>query len=101
MKKKRKLLYLPREDMYKILLKMKLLTVLMCIAFAAPAVTSYSQSTLFNMKLNKATVMEVFQQIEDNSEFILLYNEKMLDVNREVNVNVKNKTIESVLDQGI
>ncbi len=99
MKKKRKLLCLPREDRYKILLKMKLLTVLMGIAFAAPAVTSYSQSTLFNMKMNKATVMEVFQQIEDNSEFILLYNEKILDVNREVNVNVKSKTIESVLDQ--
>ncbi len=93
------MLCFPQEGMHKILLKMKLLTVLMLAAFAVSAANSYSQQTLFNLKLNNASVREVFQQIEDNSEFILLYNEKTLDVNREVDVKVKNKTVESVLDQ--
>ncbi|MBT3383149.1 MAG: TonB-dependent receptor [Prolixibacteraceae bacterium] len=41
----------------------------------------------------------MFQQIEENSEFILLYNEEFVDVQRKVDVKVKNETVESVLDQ--
>ncbi len=99
MKKKRRMLCFPRGSMRKILLKMKLLTVLMLAVFAVSAADSYSQATKFNISLNNVTVREVFKQIEEKSEFILLYNEKSLDVNREVNVNVKDQSVESVLDQ--
>lgn len=100
MKKKRTLLRFPRGSMAKILLKMKLLTVLLLSVFAVSAANnSYSQQTKFNLKLNNVTVKQVFVEIEENSEFILLYNENIVDVNRKVNVQVKNKTIESVLDK--
>lgn len=99
MKKKRTLLRFPRGSMAKFLLKMKLLTVLLLSAFAVSATNSYSQQTLFNLKFDNITVKQVFQQIEDNSEFILLYNEKEVDVNRKVDVNVKNKKVETILDQ--
>lgn len=99
MKKKRTMLRFPRGSMAKFLLKMKLLTVLMLSVFAVSAGNSYSQATKFNLKLNNVAVGKVFQQIEENSEFILLYNEKEVDVNRKVNVKVKNKTVESILDQ--
>ena len=99
MKKKRTMLRFPRGSMAKILLKMKLLTVLMLTVFAVSAADSYSQATKFNLRLNDVPVSEVFRQIEENSEFILLYNEKSVDVHREVDVKVKNETVESVLDQ--
>ena len=99
MKKKRTMLRFPRGSMAKILLRMKLLTVFMFCVFAVSAADSYSQATKFNFRLNGVTVRQVFETIEENSEFILLYNEKSVDVNRKVDVRVKDETVESVLDQ--
>lgn len=99
MKKTRTILCLARGSIAKILLKMKLLTVLMLSAFAVSAGNIYSQQTKFNLELNNTTMRVVFQQIEDNSEFVLLYNEKVVDVDRKVNVNAKNVTVETVLEQ--
>ncbi|QIA08345.1 TonB-dependent receptor [Draconibacterium halophilum] len=78
---------------------MKLLTVLMLIVFATSAADSYSQATKFNLRLNNVSVKQVFQEIENNSEFILLYNEKNVELNRKVSINVNDKTVESILDQ--
>jgi TonB-linked SusC/RagA family outer membrane protein len=99
MKKRSKLLYFPRGSMYKILLKMKLLTFLMFTVLAVSAADSYSQTAKFSLKLKDATVKEVFDHIEDNSEFILLYNEKWVDVNRRVDIDVRNETVEKILNQ--
>lgn len=99
MKKKLNGRYSPREGILKILLKMKLITIFLLVAFAATSSNSYSQGTKFNLRLNDVTVKDVFQQIEENSEFILLYNEKSVDLNRKVNVRVKDETVESVLEQ--
>jgi len=99
MKKKRTSLYFPRGSMAKILLRMKLLTVFMLCVFAVSAAESYSQSTKFNFDLSDVTVRQVFQTIEENSEFILLYNEKSVDVSRKVNVKVDDESVESVLNQ--
>ena len=100
MKKKRTVLCFPRGSMAKILLKMKLLTILLLSVFAVSAANnSYSQQTKFNLKLSEVSVREVFEEIEKNSEFILLYDENDVDVKRTVNVLVENKTVEDILDQ--
>ena len=41
----------------------------------------------------------MFKYIEENSEFILLYNEKWIDINRRVNIDVKDLTVEEILNQ--
>lgn len=99
MKKKQNGRYSPRAGISKILLKMKLITLFLLIAFAASSANSYSQVTKFSLRLIDVTVKDVFQQIEENSEFILLYNEKSVDLNRKLSVRVKDETIESVLEQ--
>lgn len=99
MKKKVNGRYSPREGISKLLMKMKLLTIFMLVALAATSANSYSQVTRFNLRLNDITVKEVFQQIEENSEFILLYNEKSVDLNRKVSVRAKDDTVESILEQ--
>ncbi|MEZ5103985.1 MAG: TonB-dependent receptor [Draconibacterium sp.] len=79
---------------------MKLLTLFLFAVLAVSAADrSYSQATKFSFKLSNATVGEVFHEIEQNSEFILLYNEKSVDVNRRVDVTVENETVEPVLNQ--
>ena len=83
----------------KFLLKMKLLTFFVFASIASVTANSYSQQTKFNMSLENITVRKVFQEIEDKSEFIFLYSEKSVDVNRKVDVKVENETVSSILDQ--
>ncbi len=100
MKKKRTVLCFPRGSMAKIFLKMKLLTILLLSVVAVSAANNtYSQQTKFNLKLAEVSVQTVFDEIEKNSEFILLYDENDVDVNRKVNVTVENETVESILNQ--
>ena len=99
MKKKCKRKSFPSGGISKILLRMKLLTFFILVSMVTGTASSYSQLTKFSLKLSGATVKEVFHDIESNSEFILLYNEKLLDVNRKVDVDVNDKTVESILSQ--
>ncbi|MCK9412809.1 MAG: SusC/RagA family TonB-linked outer membrane protein [Prolixibacteraceae bacterium] len=85
--------------MTKILLRMKILAVFMLISIATVSAKSYSQQTKLSFSLNQVTVAQVFSEIEKNSEFILLYNEKTLDLNRTVSLNVDNEGIENILMQ--
>lgn len=100
MKKKCKRKCFPPGSVCRILLRMKLLTffVLMTTMVTTGAV-SYSQQTKFSMELNGVTISRVFQEIEENSEFIFLYNEKQLDTSRKVNIRATDKPVESILDQ--
>lgn len=99
MKKNETVPCLLKRSMVKILLRMKLLSFLLLATFAVSAANSYSQQTRFSFELNNTSVEKVFQYIEDNSEFILLYNEKYIDVDRKISVDVKDETVETILDQ--
>ncbi|MDR0574515.1 MAG: TonB-dependent receptor [Tannerella sp.] len=58
----------------------------------------YSQTTLINLHLNNATVEDVINGIEEQSEFRFLYNKKIVDVESKVSINARNENITSVLD---
>jgi len=88
-----------KVDVNEIILKMKLLTLLIFIAFVSASASSYSQATKFNLDMRDVTVGEVFQKIEEQSDFVILFNEKTLDINRKVDVNVHDKAVENILDQ--
>ena len=59
---------------------------------------TYSQTKGLTIDLKNSTVKEVLQNIETQSEFYFMYSEKLVDVKREVSVNVKDKKINEVLD---
>ncbi len=99
MKKKRNVMSILRMDRDEILLKMKLLTLLIFAAFVSASASSYSQLVKFNLNLKDVSISDVFQKIEEQSEFIILFNEKSLNVDRKVNVTVKDGTVDQILDQ--
>ena len=78
---------------------MKLITILLITLFAISATDSYSQQATFTLELNSAPVKLVFQHIEKNSEFILLYSEQSVDLNRIVSVRVIDQPVDALLDQ--
>ena len=59
---------------------------------------SYSQTTFLSLNLKDAKVQTVMQQIEDQTEFFFLYSRSVVDVERTVDVKVKNEKIAKVLD---
>ncbi|MDR1407481.1 MAG: SusC/RagA family TonB-linked outer membrane protein, partial [Tannerella sp.] len=58
----------------------------------------YSQTALINLRMNNATVEDVINGIEEQSEFRFLYNKKIVDVESKVSILANNESITSVLD---
>jgi len=84
----------------KILIVMKTTILLLLISgLSVFASESYAQTKTITLHLQNASLKEVLQQIEDQSEFRFMYSEKLIDVQRKVSVNFENQKINEVLNQ--
>lgn len=98
MKKKRIRVPVPNRVLFK-LWKIMRLSVFFLLLFVAQtfATVTYSQQTKLTLKMQSAKVIDVLGKIEDESEFFFLFNQKLVDVERKVNVDVKNESIDKIL----
>ncbi len=64
----------------------------------AHASDTYSQSAKLSLDFKGVELNTILDKIEDESEFYFLYNEKLLDINRKVDLRVDNKLINDILD---
>lgn len=88
------------HSLYKILLTMRISVILLVIGIGQIyAADSYSQSTRLNLDFRATELSEVLKSIEAQSEFYFLYNVKLLDVNRQVNLHARNELIMTILDR--
>src|SRR5665648_361473 len=83
----------------KLFLIMRLSFIMLIVSSLAVMGNSYSQSTKFSFQLSNATIKDVFQEIEHNSEFIIVYSDDIIDVSKEVSVKVEDVSVEKILDQ--
>ncbi len=85
----------------KLLLTMKLILVLICGLGLLNGIAnnSYAQTTKISLDFKDVSIKDVLSYIEDNSEFSFMYDNNDVDVNRKVNIRVKDKTIDLILDQ--
>ena len=88
--------YYLRKTMRIMRLSLFLIVISTAMAFSA---TSYSQSTKLSLDLNNATVKEVIKAIENQSEFLFFYQEKHVDLNRQVTLNATGQDVETILNQ--
>ena len=65
---------------------------------AVYAASTYAEQTTLTVRMNNRTVKDVFNYIEKNSEFIFVYHGSNINLNRKVNVNVHNQTVETILN---
>lgn len=68
------------------------------IIFTVSASDSYSQAKRMNVQLRNCTILDVFKQIEENSEFIFLYRNEDLNNSKTLNVDIQSATIDEVLN---
>ncbi|PXX28322.1 TonB-linked SusC/RagA family outer membrane protein [Arenibacter sp. ARW7G5Y1] len=80
-------------------LKMKLsLLFLITVSFVMQANSSYSQKTKISLDVGNATMEEVIDVIEANTEFKFIFNTKTVNLKRKVSISVKKVSIKRVLD---
>lgn len=83
----------------KILLKMKITLVIILISVVQVfAVGAYSQNARISLRKDNSSIEEILKLIEDQSNFYFLYNGKLIDVSRKVNLNVTDEKIDRTLD---
>lgn len=99
MKKKRIGAPVPIRALTK-LWKIMRLSVFFLFLFVAQtfAIVTYSQQSRLTLKMRDAKVIDVLGRIEDESQFFFLFNQKLVDVECQVNVDVKNESIDKILD---
>ncbi len=59
--------------------------------------SSYSQNTRLSLNLKDVSIENVLDEIENQSEFFFLFNQKLVNVDRKVDINAKNKQIKDIL----
>ncbi len=84
----------------KVLRIMKLtIFLLLTSVISVFASKTYSQTKVLHLDMTNSTVKEVLQNIEDQSEFVFMYSEKLVDVKRKVSINIEDKKVNEVLDE--
>ena len=63
------------------------------------AASAYSQLTKITLKMSDSRIEEVLNQIESKSEFYFLFDQKQIDINRKVSINVEDEKIAAILDE--
>lgn len=58
----------------------------------------YSQNTVINLKLENATVEQVLDKIEKETEYSFLFTDKSVDIDWTVNIDIHGKSINEILE---
>ncbi|MCX6222686.1 MAG: TonB-dependent receptor [Bacteroidia bacterium] len=72
---------------------------LMTSALGLFATRSYSQNTRVTLDLKSVTVKEALKAIENTSEFFFIYNNELINVDRKIDINVKDQKISDILSK--
>lgn len=59
----------------------------------------YAQSKFFTIEMSNATIKDVCDYIEDNSEFVFLYDKNAINLNARVDISLRKRTIQEILDK--
>src|SRR5690554_1817248 len=71
---------------------------LFVLVFQMQAEETYSQSAKISLDMKNSSIEKILQTIEERSEFYFLYNSKLIDVDRKLDIQAIDETIASILD---
>lgn len=84
---------------HKLILKMKLTFLIFLGCLMQVSATVYSQTTKFSFDFQNTKVVDVLKEIQDKSDFRFFYQREQVDVNRKVDLKVKDQRVEAILDE--
>jgi TonB-linked SusC/RagA family outer membrane protein len=89
--------FFPKRKLKKLILIMRLSALFLMVLSLNLSASVYSQNTKFTVDLNGKTVREVFQILEQQSEFRFFYNDDFSYIDNVVDMDVKNENVEQIL----
>ena len=99
MKKKRLCFRLPRGMREKIEKVMKLFWILMCVFTFSVSAESLAQQERVSLNLKDVAVRALFDEIQRQTNLYFVFNTELTDRLGQLSVNVKDETVENVLDR--
>lgn len=90
--------FLMKKHLLKILITMKFTILFLMLTASQIFGSAFSQTVKLNLDLKNASVTDVFAAIENQSKFKFLYHDALLEGEKSRNVQVKDQTIEEILD---
>ncbi len=84
---------------YKWIKIMKLTILFMFLGLMQLSASVYSQNTRLSLDLRNSRVIDVLEEIEDQSEFRFAYSSEYIDLDRRVTVSVDKRSIQDILHQ--
>ena len=92
----------PYVDSLKKLMRIMRLTILLLFGcMLTVSANSYAQKTRLDINLSNTSIRDLFGYIEENSEFVFLYRNEDFNVNKKVVLNLKDATINQILDEAL
>ncbi|MGV3508735.1 MAG: SusC/RagA family TonB-linked outer membrane protein, partial [Sphingobacteriaceae bacterium] len=81
---------------------MKLTIVLLWMGMMTPYANTYSQVRM-DINLVKGNLPELFQQIQEQSDYLFIYKDDFIKLNKyeEINLKLNNKTVKEILDDAL
>ena len=83
----------------KIWMTMRLIVFLFFVSLVHVSASVYSQKTKLNIKLENATLQQVFSAIQDQSEFDFFYKNEQIPADARVSIQYQDEAVEVVLDK--
>ena len=78
-------------------LTMRLTTMLLLFSLFRVSGSTYSQNTKIDLHLENASILDVFNEIEKNTEFVFFYRDAQIDLTRKVSIDVDKERVKNIL----
>ncbi len=88
-----------REIVYKIWKTMRLIVFLFFVSLVHVSASVYSQKTRLSVKVENATLQQVFKAIQEQSEFDFFYKNEQIPSKALVSIDLQNEGIEVILNK--
>ncbi len=80
---------------------MRITLLLLVGSFLTVSANSYSQATRLDIKLKNRTIIDLIEFVEDNSEFVFLYKNDDLDLEKKLTIEMKNASIHEIMNEAL
>ena len=90
--------YFRHKSLKTIFRIMKLSFILYFVCMLQVFATGYSQTARISLSMHDVKIEEVLDKIEEQSEFFFLYNQKLVDLSKNVSIDVSELSINEVLN---
>jgi len=86
------------KKLYKPLLAMKITLMLIVVSAMQLSASVYSQNTRLDLNMSNQSLVEVFKEIRNNSEFTFVYDLEDVETVEDLNIDLRGATVEEILD---